>query len=158
LYKASVPPHAGDGRRHVPHIVENEGDITMNLRIWMVIKSIVCIVFGIGFVLIPAPLAALYGATLNAAGTVFAQFLGAAFIVLAVYLWFARNVTDAEANRAVTLAVFVGDAVGFIVALLAQLSGVFNVLGWMIVALWLILALAFGYFLLVKPAAQPQPS
>ncbi|MBI4790759.1 MAG: hypothetical protein HY782_27335 [Chloroflexi bacterium] len=129
----------------------------MTLKNWMIFKSIVCIVFGVGFVFAAAPLMTLYGATLNATGTLFAQFLGASFVVLAIYLWLARNVTDAEANRAIVLAVFVGDAVGFIVALLAQLSGMFNALGWMIVALWLVLSLGFGYFLVVKPAAQAQP-
>jgi hypothetical protein len=49
------------------------------------------------------------------------------------------------------LAIFVGDTIGFIVALLAQLAGTVNALGWLIVALYLLLALGFGYFQFSKP-------
>jgi len=48
----------------------------------------------------------------------------------------------------------VGDAFGFIAALLGRLSGVLNALGWSTVALYLLLALGYGYFQSVKPSAS----
>ena len=83
------------------------------------------------------------------------QLFGAAFILLSILLWFARNAPGSDvALRAIVLAVFVGDTIGFIVALLGQLAKVANALGWITVALYLLLALGFGYFQFFKPAAR----
>lgn len=127
----------------------------MKLSYLMAVKAVICVVFGIGMVLIPGPMLSLYGVTLNPGGTMMTQLFGAAFILLSILLWFARNAPGSDvALRAIVLAVVVGDAIGFIVALLAQLSGVANALGWVTVVLYLLLALGFGYFQFVKPVAQ----
>jgi hypothetical protein len=127
----------------------------MKLSSLMAIKAVICIVFGIGFLLVPAPLFSLYGVTLTPGTSAIVQLFGAAFVLLSVMLWLARNAPGSEvALKAFVLAVFVGDTIGLVVALLAQLSGAMNSLGWMIVVLYLLLALGFGYFQFVKPAAE----
>ncbi len=119
----------------------------MKLSYWMMAKSVICLIFGVGFVLLPGTVFGIYGIKLDAGGTMIGQLFGASFIVIATLLWFAHNAAGSEvALHAIVLAIFVGDAIGFIVALWAQLSGVTNVLGWMIVALYLVLAAGFGYF------------
>ena len=55
--------------------------------------------------------------------------------------------------RAIVVGYGTGTTIGFIVALLAQLSGVMNAFGWSAVGIYLLLALGYGYFLLVKPGA-----
>ena len=56
------------------------------------------------------------------------------------------------ARRAIVRALFFGDAIGFILSLIAQLGGVVNNLGWLTVVIYLVLAVGFGYFHLKKPA------
>jgi hypothetical protein len=80
------------------------------------------------------------------------QLFGAALIGFAVLTWAARNATDSDAGRAILLALCVGDAIGFVVALVGQLGGVVNTLGWSTVAIYLVLALGFGYFRFGKQA------
>lgn len=127
----------------------------MKLSNLMIIKAVIVVVFGVGFVLMPATVMSFYGVTLNPGGAFMTQLFGAAFILLGILLWFARNAPSSDvALRAIVLAVVVGDVIGFIVALLAQLSGVTNALGWVTVALYLLLALGFGYFQFVKPATS----
>ena len=70
-----------------------------------------------------------------------------------VFGWFARDAGESKARRGIVIALFVGDVLGFIVALLGQLSGVLNALGWSTVALYLLFALGYGYFQFVKPSA-----
>jgi hypothetical protein len=48
----------------------------MKLRTLMVIKSIITIVFGIGFVVIPVRVLSFYGVTLDPAGAYMTGFLG----------------------------------------------------------------------------------
>jgi hypothetical protein len=69
-----------------------------------------------------------------------------------VLTWAARNATDSDAGRAILLALCVADAIGFAVALVGQLGGVVNTLGWSTVAIYLVLALGFGYFRFGKQA------
>jgi hypothetical protein len=127
----------------------------MKLSYLMAVKAVICVVFGIGMVLIPGPMFSLYGMTLTPGTSGIAQLFGAAFILLSILLWSARNAPGSDvALRAIVLAVVVGDTIGFIVALLAQLSGAMNALGWVTVAFYLLLALGFGYFQFVKPVAQ----
>jgi NAD/NADP transhydrogenase beta subunit len=127
----------------------------MKLSLLMIIKALITVVFGIGFLLLPKAVMSLYGVTLEPAGAMMTQFFGATFILISIVLWLARNAPYSEVTlQALLLAIVIGDAIGFIVALMAQLSGVPNALGWLNVALWLLLALGFGYFRFVKKAAS----
>lgn len=124
----------------------------MKLSYWMVAKAIVEAVFGIGFVLMPVPLAAIYGMNLSPGGALMAQLFGTAFLFGSMVLWLARNAPETDAAlRGIVLAVVVSNTIGFVVTLLATLSGVWNALGWLPVALFLVFGLAFAYFLFVKP-------
>ncbi len=127
----------------------------MTLRNFLSVASIVAFVFGLGFVLVTLPLISLYNVTLNAGGVFVGQLFGAALIGFGVLNWFARTVTDSKGLRAVVLANLVGDALGFVIALLGQLAGVggVNQLGWSTVVIYLLLALGFAYFQFVKPSA-----
>ena len=123
----------------------------MKLKYWMTAKAIVEVIFGISWVLLPVTLGSLLGMTLNPGGALMAQLFGAAFIFSSIVLWLARNLTESDvAARAIIIAVVVSNTIGFIVTLIASLSGVWNALGWLPVALYLVFGLAFAYFLFFK--------
>ncbi len=124
----------------------------MKFSTLMSIKAVVCLFFGVGMVLLPVTLMSLYGATLDPTGAFMAQLFGQAFIVLGILLWLMRNTTEASTVRAFSMSLFLGDAVGFVVSLIAVLNGVVNPLGWTTVALFLFIGLGFGYFWLKPPA------
>ena len=127
----------------------------MKLNIWMTAKAVVCIVFGIGFVLAPQFLGSIYAMSLDSSGALMARLFGTAFIFEAIVLWLPRNAPSSDAGlRAIVMALAVSNANGFVVTLLATLSGVWNALGWLPVVLYLVFCLAFAYFLFAKPAAK----
>ena len=133
----------------------------MKLSVLMVVNAIVAVVFGLGFVLAPGQAASLYSpeAGVPEVGAVLelvAQLFGTALLAFAVLTWVARNAPDSEARQAILLALFVGDAVGFVVSLIAQLGGVVNALGWSTVAIYLLLAIGFGYFRFMARSASSQ--
>jgi hypothetical protein len=123
----------------------------MRLNNLLVVAAIIAGVFGVAFVIASGPLLALYGVTLDKAGTLVAQLFGALLIGLAVINWFARNVTDPDARQAVVFGNLAGDAVGFVVILIGQLAGITNALGWSSVAIYLLLALGFAYVQFMQP-------
>ncbi len=122
----------------------------MTLRNLFIVNAVLSLVFGVALVLAPASLASFYGGTLSEDGIYVARLLGAAFLGICVLTTFARNATDTDARRAIVLAYFIANAIGFIVALLDQLARP-DVLGWSIVVIYLLLALGYGYFQFVKP-------
>ena len=123
----------------------------MKLSMMMIINAVVAAVFGVAFVLVPSQSISLYG--IEEASEILIlvlRLMGASFIGFAVLTWLARNASDSDARRAIVLALIVSDAIGFIAALIAQLADVVNSLGWSTVAIYLLLALGFGYFQFVK--------
>lgn len=125
----------------------------MKLSTLMVINAVVAALFGIAFVLVPGQIIALYGVAESAALKYTGQLFGATLVTFAVLTWTARNATESETRRAIVLALFIGYAVGFVVTLIGQLGNVVNALGWSTVALYLLLALGWGYFHFAKPAS-----
>jgi len=123
----------------------------MKLNALMVVSAVVAGVFGLAFVLVPGQLVSLYGITADAPLRYIAQLFGAALLALAVAAWQARNATDTGV-RALVLGFAIGDTAGVVVALLGQLAGVVNALGWSTVVIYLFLALGFWYFALQRPA------
>ena len=130
----------------------------MKLSTLLIINAVVAVLFGIAFMLVPDQVVSFYGveatATLNYAG----QLLGAAFVGFAVLTWSARNANDSTARRAIVLALFIGNAAGFAVALIGQVNNVVGALGWSSVAIYLLLALGYGYFQFAKPAPEEAQS
>lgn len=126
----------------------------MKLTYWMAAKAVVVVIFGIGFVLLAPILLALYGLDGSPSTRLMSQLFGAAFIFEAIVLWLSRSVDLYDvAGRAIVTGVVVSNAIGFIVCLMASLSGVWNAMGWLSAVLYLVFGLAFAFFLFMKPPA-----
>ncbi len=122
----------------------------MKLKTLLIIKAIVCLCLGLPILLVPNFIYSIFGATLAAGGVFAAREYGASMIGILMLTWFARDSQESDARWAIILALFVYDAIGAIVTLVAIISGALNAMGWLIVALYLFLALGFGYFLIPK--------
>jgi len=117
----------------------------MKVSTMFTVNAVVAVVFGLGFVFAPVWLLSLYGVPADDPLAYVGQLFGTALIGYAFITWLARNAPASPVRRAIVLSLFVSDAIGFIVSLLAQMKGFANALGWSTVAIYLLLALAFGY-------------
>lgn len=118
----------------------------------LIVSAVVYIIFGIAFVLVPGFVLALYGGMSLEPLT--DHLFGAALIGFAVLNWLGRNANEGETLRAIVLANLVSATLGFLAALLQQLSGGVNALGWSSVVIYLLLALGFAYFQFMKPSVM----
>ena len=123
----------------------------MTYKSIMVIKAAVCLVFGIILISVPGALLSFLGAALSPGGAFTSREYAAALFGNLMLTWFARNAVDSDARRAIILALFVYDAIGFVVSLSSVLSGALNPLGWFIVAVYLFFTVGFGYLLMARP-------
>jgi hypothetical protein len=123
----------------------------MSYKNLMVIKAVVCLIFGIILISVPGALLSFLGAAMTPGGAFTAREYAAALFGNLMLAWFARNAADSEARRAIILALFVYDAIGFVMSLFTVLSGALNPLGWFVVAVYLFFTVGFGYLLMPKP-------
>ena len=119
----------------------------MTFKTLLIIKAVVCLVFGVQLLAAPGVLVSLLGASLGPAGTFTAREYSAAMLGTLMLCWFARNAVHSETRRPILLHLFVYDAIGFLVTVSVVLSGVLNALGWGIAAVYLFFTLCSGYLL-----------
>lgn len=122
----------------------------MKLGTMMVIKAIICLSFGVLLLFFPEFLTDLLEIDIEEGGILFVRLYGASLWGNFFLTWLSRNAAESEALRAAVVGLFVYDAIGLVVAVLATLDGVMGTLGWGIVGVYLCMTLGFGYFYFKK--------
>ena len=118
----------------------------------LLVNAVVALVYGVGLVLLPATVLSMYGATPGPTVNLASQLFGVELLHVGLICWFARNVSDGPAQRALIVASLIGQVFGLIVALMGTLSGVFNAVGWSTVAIYLLLGLGYANLQFMKPS------
>lgn len=124
----------------------------------MTIKAVVCLVFAPLMLFFPEWLGNLFGVSYGSGAAVFSREYGAALIGNLVRTWLARKAEDSKARRAIIWALLIYDAAGFVAMLVIQLQGGMKLLGWGVVALYLLLAVGFGTLLSPKAVSKGKPA
>lgn len=117
----------------------------MKLSSFLLLKAVISLIFGISFLIYPTVAMSIYGVALDEIGILMVRFFGGGLIGIGLICLYQRN-TSFETLQSILLALFVADAIGFFVALQAQVTGLMNYAGWSVVAVWLLLALGLFYF------------
>jgi len=123
----------------------------MKFKTLMIIKAIVCVSFGIGILIFPETIYTILGISLNSAGLIPARQYAASLFGNLMLSWIAKDATESIARKAIIIDLCIYDAIGFLVTLVTVITGQMNALGWLIAALYLFLALGFGYFWVKSP-------
>jgi hypothetical protein len=126
----------------------------MNIRNLFVLNAVLGVAFGLGFLLLPGTMVALYGMEAAPSANLLGQLFGVELIAVGLVCWFVKGVSDPAALRAIMLALLIADVAGLIVVLMGTLSGVMNIVGWSGVAIYLVLAAGYIYFRFIKLAAS----
>ena len=126
----------------------------MSFRNLVVLKVSGSVVVGILFLLVPSRLMSLIGLTIGPGGILMARLYAASLLGTIVLAWSARNAEDSQIRRSIALGLFTYNAIGLLVFLATQLSGVVNFRGWVLVAGYLLFALGFGYLRVMGPSTS----
>ncbi len=119
----------------------------MKLNTFLKVHAVIALVFGLGFLFIPALILSFYTSVeLNEAGVFMARLFASAILTYSAVLWFASDTPDSEAKRAIVKGFFFTMLIGFAVALHFQLTGPINALGWSTVALYAFLSACYFKF------------
>ena len=124
----------------------------MNLRNLYLVNTVVSLGFALGFLLMSPFLLGLLGMDVTPDARTLGQLIAVELVVGGVTTLLARDVTDAKATSAINTGNFIAGVLGTMIALLATLSGVMGWFGYVVTAVYLFIAVAFGYFQFLKPA------
>jgi len=67
-------------------------------------------------------------------------YFGVMLLGMAIICYFASNAPASVLRKKVILSLAIADTLGYLLAMIAQMSGKFTGLGWLLVILWLLLA------------------
>ncbi len=107
------------------------------------IGAVLALVFGIGFLLTPAFVLSVYGVSGDVPTVLVGRFFGVALIQLGVTLWLLKETRDAATQRGLALGGVVGAVAGIVVSTMGTMAGTLNSMGWSVVAIYVILLLAY---------------
>ncbi len=124
----------------------------MKLQHMFTINLFLALFFGLTCSLFPSWVLQMYGLAPNDAAIWTTRLVGGSIMGFATLMWFGRKAASIDARRAIAVALLVQDTVGAVASMEIQLSGSVNVFGWSSPVLYGILALAYAYFLFVRPA------
>jgi hypothetical protein len=127
----------------------------MKLKHLFILNAFVSCLSGSRAVLMPVTMVSLFGVTPGSAVVFMAQYAGLGSIAMGLIAWFARNVKDDDAQRAITTALLITNAIGAIISVLGTLSGAMKGRGWLVTGFYLFFALGYAYFRLKKSSRSP---
>jgi hypothetical protein len=123
----------------------------MKLRNLFIVNIFIAIFFGGTCTFLPGFVFSLYGIVPDEASIWLSRLAGGSILAFATLMWFGIKTASAESRRAIAIALLVQDTVGFFASLIFQLTGKVNAFGWLSLALYGALTLAYAYFILVRP-------
>jgi hypothetical protein len=124
----------------------------MRLNTLLLVAGLLALVFGLGFLLVPGALLPIYGIDPAPATMLMSRFFGVALVNLGLAVYLLREVREASAQRGLVLAGVAGSVAGLAVAVMGQLGGLVNVMGWSTVAIYGLLLLGYASCLRTQPS------
>lgn len=131
----------------------------MNYRLLSTINAVLLAVFGAAFLVVPDLVLGFFNTETYTATSFVARFLGAGLVLAGMFIWVAKDLTDARTEKTMTIMLLVASIVGFILTLVGMVGvDVIRSNGWIPLALHILFALSYGYLVSgVTVVAKVQP-
>jgi len=117
----------------------------MIIKRYLQLNFLISAAMSIAFICFPKPGLALYGISGDTTLYVIAQYFGATHAAFAILLWLALRKNQPQFLRMIVVSFFVGDTAGTLVLLIAQVRGLMDPSGWVLVGLCLFFAAGYAY-------------
>lgn len=115
----------------------------MRFRVVASVSGILSVVFGLAMMVVPAAIASAYGDTITAREGFIVRLLGASYFGYGVLAWAGAAFADRAGRRVIAATQAVSWALGVPISLSAVLAGLTNPMGWSVVALQVVVPLAW---------------
>jgi hypothetical protein len=132
----------------------------MNYRIMFALNSVVALLFGLGFLFFPTRALGLFGTETFVSTVLVARLFGTAMLGLGLALWFAKDITDTKVHTGLGIALLVTAITGLVVTTLGTFAShaVIRTNGWVVMLVYLVFGLGYGYLLFLKRETTFKPA
>jgi hypothetical protein len=113
---------------------------------FMTIATVVFALFGLGLLLVPHWVAAIYGTSFNAGGETAARLLGGLLTGTAFVHYWACESEDSTALTAILRGMLIYSLIALVLSLWFTWSGMWGAFGWSAVILFVLFVIGYGYF------------
>jgi peptidoglycan/LPS O-acetylase OafA/YrhL len=122
----------------------------MKAKTLLILTALFGVVFGLAYLLIPKILLDFFGVDYSDAAVMTARFFGGTVLGFGILAWSARNAEDSPTRKAIKLAIFFTCLLGLVLSIISTVTGFFTAYGWIPIAFFVLIILAFVYVLLKK--------
>jgi ABC-type transport system involved in multi-copper enzyme maturation permease subunit len=123
----------------------------MKLRNMYLLNTIISLVFALGLLLMTPVMLSLFGMDNTPDARTLGQLIAVELVVGGLTTLLARDVTDPKARSAINYGNMAAGVLGIVIALNATLTGVLSWFGYVIIAVYVIVAFGFAYFQFFAP-------
>jgi hypothetical protein len=130
----------------------------MSYRLMFIINAVVLALVGVAFMIMPASILAQFKSEIYVATLYVARIMGGALFLGALLLWFLKDI-PAKAQKNVAFILLAYSIGGFVMSLLGMTSvGVLRENGWVLLVIFGLFTLIYGYILFLQPKPAPSKS
>jgi len=135
----------------------------MSYKLIFTLNALIVALLGLGLLFVPDMVLDQFGTEAYGSTVLVARFLGLGVLALGLVLWFAKDVADEATQKRIGFSLFATSVIGLVLSLIgiSSLSGVLRTNNWMLIALFGLGSLVYGFMVFLKPrmsAAAPVPA
>jgi len=126
----------------------------MSYKLLFVLSAIVGVIFGLGFLIVPALVLPFFGTTDAVEATYWvARFFGFSTLAFGLVIWFAKEITDAKSQKGLGISMLIVSVIGFALAIAGNAAGnaVIRANSWVPITLFALSSLGYAFMVFIKP-------
>jgi hypothetical protein len=133
--------------------IQTQKEKIMSYKVLFVINAIVALAVGLLLLFTPTMGLTQFNMDARVTEVFLTRVVGVALASLGLVLWFAKD-SDEAVQRNLGMAALAGSALGLIVALMGVGSRIIRVNGWVLIVVFVLIALVYAFMLFLKPRLQ----
>ncbi|MFN8412585.1 MAG: hypothetical protein U0Z26_09380 [Anaerolineales bacterium] len=131
----------------------------MNYRLMFTINAIAVALFGAAFVIFPDFVYQQFNAEIYVIVNYISRFFGGTLLLFAWFLWMLKDMANAKLQKTIAIVLLGYSVIGFILTIMGMSRssiGVLRVNGWVLLVIYGLFSLVYGYMLFLQPKEQKQ--
>ena len=124
----------------------------MSYRMMFTINAVILAIFGVLFMIMPEFVLTQFKSEVYIATLFVARFMGSAMLLSSIFLWLVKDSAPAKMQKNIAFLLLAYSVGGFVMSLLGMTSvGVLRANGWVLLVLFGLFSLVYGYILFLQP-------
>jgi hypothetical protein len=131
----------------------------MSYRLMFTINAVVLAIVGVLLMIVPEPVLKQFGSEVYVATLFVVRFFGSALLLGGLFLWFLKDAAPVKMQKNIAFLLLAYSIGGFVMSVLGMTAiGILRTNGWVLLVIFGLFALVYGYMLFLQPKPAPAKS